>query len=175
MQTRPLKKFVLKIFLGKRWKYYTETELNVLFTNFIFQRLLGINKQTPFSVHFTSRVVIYEKIEHQYDKLTLSSFANSHGSYIQAINGIKIGSNFLFGPGLRLISANHDPNRLDSWEKIQPIEIGDNVWMGSNVTVLPGVKIPANTVVGAGAVLTKTFEEENTVLAGNPAKVIRKK
>lgn len=169
-----LKKIIYQVFLGKKWRIYAETEINVLFVNFLFQRLLGINKHVPHSVHFTSRVVIYEKIRHSKDKSTLASLANSHGSYIQGINGIEIGENFLFGPGLRLISANHNPGDLDSWDDVKPIKIGNNVWLGSNVTILPGVQIPNNAVIGAGSVVTKSFEEDNIVIAGNPAKFIRK-
>ena len=53
-----------------------------------------------------------------------------------------------------------------------PITIGDNAWFGGNVTVLPGVTLGNNVVVGAGAVVTKSFGDD-VVLVGNPAHVIK--
>ncbi|MGT2874994.1 DapH/DapD/GlmU-related protein, partial [Streptococcus gallolyticus subsp. gallolyticus] len=52
------------------------------------------------------------------------------------------------------------------------ITIGDNAWFGGGVTILPGVTLGDNVVVGAGAVVTKSFGD-NVVLAGNPAKIIK--
>jgi maltose O-acetyltransferase len=53
-----------------------------------------------------------------------------------------------------------------------PIKVEDNVWIGANATILPGVTIGKNSIVGAGAVVTKDVPE-NTIVGGNPAKVIR--
>ena len=58
-------------------------------------------------------------------------------------------------------------------EKAKPIIIGDNVWIGGDVTILPGVKIGANTVIGAKSVVTKDIPA-NVVAAGNPCRVLRK-
>ena len=54
----------------------------------------------------------------------------------------------------------------------KPINIGDNVWLGANVTVLPGVTIGKNSVIGAGSIVTKDIPE-NVVAVGNPCKVVR--
>lgn len=54
----------------------------------------------------------------------------------------------------------------------EPITIGNNVWIGGSATILPGVSIGDNAVVGAGSVVTRDVAP-NTVVAGNPAKVIR--
>lgn len=53
------------------------------------------------------------------------------------------------------------------------VEIGKNCWVGHRVSILKNVKIPDGTIVGAGAVVNKSFEKENTAVAGNPAKVIK--
>ena len=54
----------------------------------------------------------------------------------------------------------------------KPITIGDNCWLGGHVTVLPGVTLGENVVVGAGSVVTKSFGD-NVVIVGNPARVIK--
>jgi acetyltransferase-like isoleucine patch superfamily enzyme len=69
----------------------------------------------------------------------------------------------LLGPG----------SRLDKWETAEPITIDDNVWLGGGVIVCPGVSIGENTVVGAGAVVTRDLPA-NVVAVGNPASVIRR-
>lgn len=91
-------------------------------------------------------------------------------------NIIEIGHCALIGPGCRIICTNH---ALDGEERLKglfndkPIVIGDNVWLGANVTVLPGVTIGRNSVVGAGSVVTKDIPE-NVVAVGNPCKPLRK-
>lgn len=63
--------------------------------------------------------------------------------------------------------------RNTGYEYGVPITIGDNVWLGGNVVVCPGVSIGSNVVVGAGSVVTKDIPED-CIAAGNPCKVIRK-
>ncbi|MFX3776812.1 DapH/DapD/GlmU-related protein, partial [Streptococcus suis] len=66
-----------------------------------------------------------------------------------------------------------DPDERNSGlEYGSPITIGDNFWSGGGATILPGVTVGNNVVVGAGSVVTKSFCD-NVVLAGNPACVIK--
>ena len=58
-------------------------------------------------------------------------------------------------------------------EWAEPVTIGDNVWIGGSVTILPGVSIGNNTTIGAGSVVTKDIPA-NVVAVGNPCKVLRK-
>ena len=66
----------------------------------------------------------------------------------------------------------HHERRNSGYEFGKPVTIGDNVWLGSNVVVCPGVTIGDNAVIGAGSVVTKDVPE-NVIAAGVPCKVIR--
>ncbi|MCR9226404.1 MAG: acyltransferase [Flavobacteriaceae bacterium] len=157
----------LKLRLIKR------TGVSLYCINFFFQRVLRFQGKVKFNLNFTSRVV-GNNLSYQKDLSTLSSFAISGNSYVQSVNGIFLGRNFLFGPGLRLISSNHDKSNRDISVKAEPIIIGDNCWFGANVIILPGVKIGNNCIVGAGSIITKSFTEDNLIIAGNPGKIIQK-
>jgi len=102
------------------------------------------------------------------------SFVN-FGLVALDVGRITIGDDVQIGPNVQLLTPTHplDPQlRRDKWEAAEPITIGDNVWLGGGVIVLPGVSIGENTVVGAGAVVTKDLPA-NVVAVGNPARVIR--
>jgi maltose O-acetyltransferase len=88
---------------------------------------------------------------------------------------ITIGDDVQLGPNVQLLTPTHpvepEPRRA-KWEAAEPIIIGDNVWLGGGVIVLPGVTIGENTVVGAGSVVTKDLPA-GVVAVGNPARVVR--
>ena len=73
-----------------------------------------------------------------------------------------------------LITANHSLEDLDKHQEGKPIVLGKSNWIGMNSVILPGVILGDNTVVGAGSVVTHSFPEGNCVIAGAPAKKIRK-
>ena len=88
---------------------------------------------------------------------------------------ITIGRDCQIGPNVQLLTPTHpiDPQpRRDKLEAALPITLGDNVWLGGGVIVLPGVSIGENTVIGAGSVVTRDVPA-NVVAVGNPARVIR--
>ena len=88
---------------------------------------------------------------------------------------IRIGAACQLASGVQLLAATHpvDPEaRRLGWEYGQPITIGDNVWLGGGVIVCPGVTIGADTVVGAGAIVTRDLPA-GVVAVGNPARVQR--
>lgn len=165
--------FVRKYYI--EWGLVGEVPMKVMFSNFIFQRILRLNSEVEIPVHFTSKIVCYEKMLFHHDRDTARSFSVSGGCYFQCLNGIVIGRNFLFAPGVKLISANHNVNDRDISVSAGPIVIGDDVWLGANTIILPEVKIGNRCVVGAGSVVTKSFEEDDLIIAGNPAKLIKKK
>ncbi len=88
---------------------------------------------------------------------------------------ITIGDDVQIGPNVQLLTPTHpiDPQlRRAKWEAAEPIAVGDNVWLGGGVIVLPGVTIGANTVVGAGAVVATDLPPD-VVAVGNPARIVR--
>lgn len=88
---------------------------------------------------------------------------------------VRIGNNVLIGPNVSIYTACHplDPDERNTWvEWAEGVTIGDNVWIGGSVTILPGVRIGNNSVIGAGSVVTRDIPD-NVVAAGNPARVIR--
>ncbi|MCB0275013.1 MAG: hypothetical protein KDI06_09385 [Calditrichaeota bacterium] len=68
---------------------------------------------------------------------------------------------------------NHEPDDYFSYREAEPIEIGDNCWLGANSIILPAVRLGQHTVVAAGSVVTKSFPEGDVVIGGNPARVIK--
>ena len=88
---------------------------------------------------------------------------------------ITIGDDVQIGPRVQLLTPTHpiDPEpRRAKWEAAEPIAIGDNVWLGGGVIVCPGVTIGEDTVVGAGAVVTRDLPAR-VVAMGTPARVVR--
>lgn len=95
---------------------------------------------------------------------------------IFATHGVSIGKNCLISSGCGISSINHaftSPERTQSgYEKCAPVTIGDNVWMGMNVVVLPGISIGNNSIIGAGSVVTKNVPN-NEIWVGNPARFVK--
>lgn len=83
----------------------------------------------------------------------------------------------MFAPNVSLFTATHPLEtqlRVEGWEYALPIYIGNNVWIGGNVVINPGVTIVDNAVIGSGSVVTKSIPA-NSVAFGNPCKVQEKK
>ena len=130
----------------------------------------GINRRVPWPVHFTSQVNHAGRV-----KLGRGTYpGDSPHCYLNAFNGIEVGDYCNLAPGVGLISANHDIYDNTSWTKGPPIRLGAHCWIGMNAVVLPSVQLGDYTIVGAGAVVTKSFPDGYAVIAGNPARVIRR-
>ena len=96
------------------------------------------------------------------------------GCSFQDRGGISIGDGSMIGMNVTIATLNHGlalETRNTTYPS--PVVIGENVWIGSNATILPGVTIGDNSVVAAGAVVTKDVPK-NTVVAGVPAKAVKK-
>ena len=88
---------------------------------------------------------------------------------------VTIGDDCFIGPNVSIYTACHstDPiERNSRQEWALPVTIGDNVWIGGSVTILPGVTIGSNVTIGAGSVVARDIPS-NTVAVGNPCKVVK--
>ena len=110
----------------------------------------------------------------RYISIGAGTFVN-FGAVLLDVAPITIGHDVQIGPNVQLLTPTHpvEPGpRRAKWEAGEPITIGDNVWLGGGAIVLPGVSIGANTVVGAGAVVTRDLPPD-VVAVGNPARIVR--
>ncbi len=124
----------------------------------------GVHIRQPLAVDYGAHISIGAR-----------TFVNS-GLTALDVARITIGADVQIGPNVQLLTPTHpvDPEeRLEGWETGLPITIGDNVWLGGGVIVVPGVTIGEHTVVGAGAVVTKDLPAR-VLAVGNPARVIRR-
>jgi maltose O-acetyltransferase len=88
---------------------------------------------------------------------------------------IVIGEDCQIGPNVQLLTPTHLSSRSprrDRLEGAKPITLGDNVWLGGSVIVCPGMSIGDNSVIGAGAVVTRDIPS-NVVAVGNPPRVVK--
>lgn len=137
--------------------------------NDIINKLLGYQPDnlellSPFICDYGNKISLGKNV-----------FINSDCYFMDGAK-ISIGDNVFIGPSCGFYTANHPldyQTRNQGVEQALPISIGNNVWLGSNVIVLPGVKIGDGCVIGAGSVVTKDIEA-NSVAVGIPCNVIRK-
>lgn len=100
----------------------------------------------------------------------------NHNAYFMDGGTITIGSHCFIGPNCGLYTANHPllaQERNQGYETARPIVIEDNVWIGADVTILPGVTIGAGSVIGAKSLVNKDIPD-HVLAVGNPCKVLRK-
>lgn len=89
---------------------------------------------------------------------------------------ITVGADCQLGPNVQLLTPIHPLDadlRRDKWEQAAPITLGDNVWLGGGVVILPGVTVGHDTVVGAGAVVSRDLPA-GVLAVGTPARVLRR-
>ncbi|VDG20056.1 sugar O-acetyltransferase [Lactiplantibacillus mudanjiangensis] len=119
--------------------------------------------EPPFHIDYGSNTTIGKNFYANYDAIFVDCAE------------IKIGDNVFMGPRVGLYTAGHPIDaviRNEQLEYAKPITIGNDVWLGGNVVVNPGVTIGNNVVIGSGSVVTKDIPD-NVVAVGNPCKVLR--
>ncbi|MEQ6167997.1 acyltransferase [Ekhidna sp. MALMAid0563] len=134
----------------------------------LWQKVFRVNSKVYWPVSSTSIFKAPHKIIRGNRFPGLSKYC-----YIDARNGVGFGDNVWVGPYVSIISMNHDLNDYTKYIETDSIQIGDNCWLGAKSTILPGVKLGNHVVVAANSVVTKSFKEDNIVIAGNPAKVVK--
>ncbi|WP_237673930.1 acyltransferase [Vreelandella profundi] len=143
-----------RVFLGKNVKIYRDVQL-------------GSNNYIGDSVEFRCN---------GQNKICVGDY-NTFNKGSLLIGNVKIGSNCLIAPLCVIVGSNHEFADMKTLTRLQGLSsrgvvIADNVWLGAQVTVLDGVNIGANSVIGAGSVVTKDIPE-NSIAVGNPCKIIR--
>lgn len=92
--------------------------------------------------------------------------------------GVEIGKNVMMGPDVMIYTRNHNmkksgiPMCKQGYEEINPVVIGDDVWIGARAIILGGVNIGNGVVIGAGSIVTKNVPDY-AVVAGNPARIVK--
>ena len=122
------------------------------------------------NVNIQRRVVLSRK----------TSIGDNSGIGINSVvqGPVNIGKDVMIGPECYIYTQNHEHSRTDihmisqGYEKEKPVMIGDDVWIGSRVTILPGVNIGNGAIIGASSVVTKDVPDY-AVVGGNPAKVLK--
>ena len=133
---------------------------------------MGTNRAVPWPVSDKVFINNFRNISFHVDDL--NNF-QSYGIYFQNFRAkIFIGRGTYIGPNVGLITSNHDSNDITQHTSSHDIHIGEKCWIGMNSVLLPGIVLERGTIVGAGAIVTKSFHEENIVIAGNPAKIIKR-
>lgn len=158
-----------KIFTGKHFKNIFNDGWKWICGGIFYQKILGYNRHIRFPVNFRT-IISSNNIE--FDSNDLNNFQH-FGCYFQNFNGkIKIGKGTFIAPNVGIITSNHDINDLSKHQNGKDVVINEDCWIGMNSVILPGVILGKHTIVGAGSVVTKSFDG-NCVIAGNPAKKIK--
>ena len=122
-----------------------------------------VNIEAPFHCDYGYNIEVGENF-----------FANYNFTVLD-VGKVRIGANAQIAPNVSIYTAGHPvhpDSRNTGYEYGIDITIGDNVWIGGNVCILPGVTIGDNVVIGAGSVVTKDIPD-NVIAAGNPCRIIR--
>ncbi len=134
------------------------------------QKVVGINRSAYWPVHFTSIVTGSKNIVAGIE--TCPGYMP--GCYIQGMGKIFIGDYTQIAANVGIISANHELHDNRAHKKGECVRIGKYCWIGMNAVILPGVELGDYTVVGAGSVVTRSFPEGYCVIAGSPARCMKK-
>lgn len=175
---RPFLSFFFSFFFDKKYLKGKFFDLSIIgwgwaFRSLIFQKCCRINNKIPWPVNLG--IAIDEPNGIFFDPDDINNF-QTFGCYFSNAHGGKIiiGKGTMIAPNVGIITTNHELTNPDRHQQPKDVIIGKKCWIGMGAIILPGVVLADNIVIGANSVVTKSFLESNLVIAGNPAKVIRK-
>jgi acetyltransferase-like isoleucine patch superfamily enzyme len=142
--------------------------IRILFFKILFKSF-GKNSQIDYQTYFRYAFKVSIGTNTWINRGT--QFYPSH--YVKEAT-ITIGDNVLIGPNVRLFAAGHDYNQRHFKDTGAPIVVQNNVWIGGNAVILPGVTLGEGCVIGAGSVVTKSVEPY-TFAVGNPARPLKER
>ena len=122
-----------------------------------------LNIEAPFHCDYGYNIEVGEDFFANYNFIVLD------------VGKVKIGEHVQCGPNVAIYTAGHPlhpDSRNSGYEYGIDITVGDNVWIGGNTCIMPGVNIGNNVVIGAGSVVTKDIPD-NMIAVGNPCKIVR--
>lgn len=130
------------------------------------------NPNAPFPCSPYIRIGEWKTIHFHPDDLNnFQGFGNYYQSWKDG--HIYIGKGTYIAPNVGIITSNHKIGNLDEHDQPKDVIIGEKCWIGMNCVIMPGVELGEHTIVGAGAIVTKSFPEGHCIIVGNPAKKLR--
>lgn len=151
---------------------------------------ISVNSYINFNnnLNIGGKNLIHRDVTIDVKKCTIGKFTTISGpTQIVGLGEVKIGEICSIAPDVYIVTNNHNYNKkityplsfihedINDDHIVMNVNIGDNVWIGKGVIILPGVTIGDNCIIGAGAVLTKGNYESDSIIGGIPAKVICKR
>lgn len=151
------------------WQYNQTNEDQKQLRRSILDELIGSKGKNPnikpsFRCDYGFNISVGDNFYANYDCIILD------------VAPVTIGHNVMFGPRVCVYTAGHplDPEiRISGLEYGHPVSIGDNVWIGGNTVINPGVSIGNNVVIGSGSVVTRDIPD-NVLAVGNPCRILRR-
>jgi len=149
-------------------KTFNDSQIDIIKQDEVLNELLPFSGdnlwiQPPFYCDYGTNIITGEDVFFNFNCVVLD------------VMQVRIGSRTIFGPNVQIYTATHPLDakvRKTGLEYAKPITIGEDVWIGGNAIICPGITIGDNTVIGAGSVVTKDMPSD-VFAAGNPCKVIR--
>lgn len=153
--------FAVKVLLNQMNSSSNSEEITDVLSQIFNKKVQDVAVFTPIYINYGKNISIGKNV-----------FINFNCTFLD-LGGITIEDDVLIGPKVSLVTENHPLNPEHRNGLIcKPILIKRNAWIGANTTILPGVTIGENSVVAAGAVVSKDVSD-NTVVGGVPAKIIK--